>query len=500
MAELYNIGGAYYKDPSGSQRATADEQAAYLTSQAKANPNNTSMADMGWANSSGGWAAAPSSGTDPYRGYSTNYEDSKLKYINTGMPVIDTTWTGQGNIYKLPDGNTLKYDGSTSGLIAALNRYYGQGGWTDGKQPDIYPTLSTKPGSGQVPKSPGLYKDPNDGLTYGYTLDKSGNRVWGSAGNEWAYPADDNYGGEALTWKDALARAGAQINPTYNSMRDKTEAEAAATRELIPQLMAARYGMSGTKGGRVASQLTKATQSEGMAVNQIEGERQRGINELAQALMTQDQERIRQLLALQNQQEQNQIAWASLQAQQENAALDRKMAYDFRYMDELQFEKNYGLSKDELAYRMTSGDRDYQLALDELGLNKERFAWEKDPSNLDNVYKQAQISKLLSGGGGGSGGSGGRQPTQTEIINANKGSVYQGIIDEINAGSKYNDIAKLIQQNTPALATMGVDPEDALSYLDTIYNPELKAYEDYLAAGPAASLKDKVLGKISTWI
>ena len=118
--------------------------------------------------------------------------DTKNTY---NKPVIDTTWTGKsGGMYKLPDGNSVKYDGTTVGLIAAMDKYYGQGNWSNGTAPDAYPTLSQRPGTGQMPSSQGLYRG-EDGLDYGYTLDGQGNRVWGSAGNEWAHPADESSDG-----------------------------------------------------------------------------------------------------------------------------------------------------------------------------------------------------------------------------------------------------------------------------------------------------------------
>ena len=405
--DLYEIGGAYYYDDTGTKRASADDQSAYLIDQAKSDPANTSMADMGWADQKGGWVGSDDSDNDrPYRNYETNYapmDNAKSRYTDTGKPILDTTWTGMGNLYNLPDGSKLRYDGSTVGLISALNKYYGEGGWSDGKTPDSFPKLSTRPGTGQVPSSQGLYTDPQDGLTYGYTLDSNGNKVWGSAGNEWAYP-EDMSGGDAMTWKQALARAGGQLNPVYDAQKSRQEEAASQNREILPQLMAARYGMSGTKGGRIGSQMTKSVQAEGSAINAIEGERTRGINELAQGLYEQDQARVQREMQLQAEQERIAQGWAQINNAQANAEADRKMAYDFRYLDEERFLKTYGLSKEQFAYEKMTGDRAFNEGVRQFDTTLD---WEKQQYADDMAYKQAALVARSSGGSGGTGGSGG---------------------------------------------------------------------------------------------
>ena len=410
--DLYEIGGAYYYDDIGTKRASADDQAAYLIGQATSDPANTTLADMGYANPQGGWAGTDTSSTGNGLIYSNDYSnnDDYTPMGDTRSKYGNTEWTGMGNLYNLPDGSKLRYDGSTVGLISALNKYYGEGGWSDGKTPDSFPKLSTRPGSGQVPKSPGLYKDPNDGLTYGYTLDKSGNRVWGSAGNEWAYP-EDMSGGDAMTWNQALARAGGQLNPVYDTQRDRQEVAASQNREMLPQLMAARYGMSGTKGGRIGSQITKSVQAEGSAINAIEGERTRGINELAQGLYEQDQARVERQLALQAEQERIAQGWAQINNAQANAEADRKMAYDFRYLDEERFLKTYGLSKEQFAYEKMTGDRAFNEGVRQFDTSLD---WEKQQYADDMAYKQAALTASGSGGTGGTGGSGGGDLTANQ--------------------------------------------------------------------------------------
>lgn len=357
VKDLYNIGGAYYYDQGGAQRASADDQSAYLINQARGDTNNKSLADMGYANDKGGWAGTNTT-SEAYR-YAQANPDPYADYADDvlGLPVQYTGTDNNKNPY-VRFGN---------------KDYYNPNSWS---QKDA------------ILKAMG-YVDPGDS-------------------------AQDYQ--EELTWAKALGQAGDRINPVYDALRDRENAQAAANREMIAQVMAARYGMGGTRGGRIASQMTKSQQAEGMAVNQIEGERQRGIADLADQLMQREQQRLRDQEALRLQENQNALGWANLAANQAENAAQRKMQYDFRYLDDQQWEQQYGLSKDQFAYQQASGDREYQLAADQ-------FAWEKDPSNLDNVMKQTQINKLLAAGtgsGGGSGTSGSELNYNTALIRASE--------------------------------------------------------------------------------
>ena len=188
------------------------------------------------------------------------------------------------------------------------------------------------------------------------------------------------------------------------AQRLRQEQAASQNREMLPQLMAARYGMSGTKGGRIGSQMTKSVQAEGSAINAIEGERTRGINELAQSLYEQDQARVERQLALQAEQERIAQGWAQINNAQANADADRKMAYDFRYLDEERFLKTYGLSKEQFAYEKMMGDRAFNEGVRQFDATLD---WEKQRYADDMAYKQAALAARSSGGSGGSGGTGG---------------------------------------------------------------------------------------------
>jgi hypothetical protein len=104
--------------------------------------------------------------------------------------------------------------------------------------------------------------------------------------------------------------------------------------------------------------------------------------------------------------EQERIAqgWAQINNAQANAEADRKMAYDFRYLDEERFLKTYGLSKEQFAYEKMTGDRAFNEGVRQFDTSLD---WEKQQYADDMAYKQAALAARSSGGSGGTGGSGG---------------------------------------------------------------------------------------------
>lgn len=346
-----------------------------------------------------------------------------------------------------------------------------------------YGTQSAQTQTGTVQKKPTVYTAVDDPIT--------GNSI---GGIDLPYQSPANYN----------QIAAAQVNPTYDALRLKQEQDSSANRELIPQIMAARYGgIMGTKGGRTASAMTRSVQNEGAAINQIEGDRQRAVSELSRAMASEDRQATMQMLQLAMQKEQNEasndLAERRLSLDEENSSLDRKLQYDMMNMDDKQFQMTYGINK-------AQADQQIKESNYNIDQKSKEWAWQTDPTNwqntaaieaqnLDNDYKKAQISKLLSSGSGG----GGSSLTQTERNNLAKSEVFQGILDEINAGTKYEGLVNLIKNNSPGLIAMGVDPTVAQSYLDSVYDTGLKDYEAYQAAGGENSIDNYKWYKPWTW-
>lgn len=372
-SNLYNIGGAYYKDPGGSQRATSDEQSAYLIEQARNDPNNKTLA---------------SGFTQPYAA------PSQIR--------------------------------------------------------DIY---------GLQPSSPtGQANNP-----YGYTLDNNGNKVWGAAGNEWMQtPAEPM----EMSWEDALGRAGESVNPIYDSLRSRAEMEMYDTREALPQLLAARHGMAGTRGGRIASAYTDQTQKEAATMQDIEGRRQGATAEMAQAIKSMDDERAMRIwqesnnLALQKQQ-----LMLQMQASQTDDWAKRAQIYMQMQgfsADEAQraLENDPLFWKNQMEVKRGDSDLAYKQASTQALLNEQdpehwkNQAWLASNS-LDDQYKKAQIAGLYNRSTGGVGSSGAR---------SSGGSSAGG-----SAGSELNYNTALIRASElaradPRLADGEMNMADSVNY------------------------------------
>jgi hypothetical protein len=357
--DLYEIGGAYYYDPSGANRATAADQSAYLIGQAQASPTNTTMADMGWANPQGGWI-----GTNTTR---SDYADTPVNY-------------------------NVQYDDYPNEVLGLKVNYAGIGN-------DATPYVKIAGENGKTVS----YYNPNtwaqkDAIMQALGIGDYSQQAKTQRALDSAPMVQD------MTYDDMYAQAEDRVNPIFNALRDRENAAAAANREQIAQVMAARYGMGGTRGGRIASQMTKSQQAEGMAINQIEGDRQRGIADLADQLWQRELQRQQNAQQLALQQEQNDIAWATLK--QNTATENQRLALEreFRYLDDQQWMLKYGLSKEEFAYRKMADDRAFNEDVRQFDAT---LGWEKQQYADDMAYKQAALAARSSGGSGGTGGYGG---------------------------------------------------------------------------------------------
>ncbi len=89
---------------------------------------------------------------------------------------------------------------------------------------------------------------------------------------------------------------------------------------------------------------------------------------------------------------------------------------------------------------------------------------------IENEQKWAQINKTGGSGGGGSSITKG---------NAAKSSAYDDVTNAINNGTKYQDIRNNIIYNAAGYKAYGVDYQDLLKYLDSVYDPTIR-YAEYV--------------------
>lgn len=129
-------------------------------------------------------------------------------------------------------------------------------------------------------------------VSYGGTQYVGGNTNGAYTGASIPAPPAPDYDDppQAMSWEEALKQAGNAVNPTYNSLRTDAEMDYSTAREQIPQLLAARYGMSGTRGGRSQSAYTQNTQKENASIGKIEDARQSAIQVMARSIQSQDYE------------------------------------------------------------------------------------------------------------------------------------------------------------------------------------------------------------------
>lgn len=446
---------------------------------------------------------APMTGEQIANKYNMNVSDLyQTGAYNKGVPLYGSYGT-QVQTNQVPQGYY--------GYDQANNRYYTEGASAENETaaanreqmglpaPTTYqsytPPTSATPGWNKLSaeQQAAIYGQQNantlmsgpDGLTYGYTLDKSGNKVWGSAGNEWMQTPDMPM---EMSWEDALGRAGESVNPIYDSLRSRAEMEMYDTREALPQLLAARHGMAGTRGGRIASAYTDQTQKEAATMQDIEGRRQGATAEMAQAIKSMDDER-----AMRIWQESNNLA---LQKQQLMLQLQSAQTDDWArraqvYMQMQGFsadEAQRALENDPLFWKnqmdVKRGDSDlaYKQASTQALLNEQdpehwkNQAWMASNS-LDDQYKKAQIAGLYSrpsGGGGGGGSSGGSRSS------SGGGSSGGGSSDGLNYNTALIRASELARAD-PRLADGEMNIADGTNYFSL---PQLvDAYMTMLAYG-----------------
>ncbi len=91
---------------------------------------------------------------------------------------------------------------------------------------------------------------------------------------------------EMMDWGTAIKQATARVNPTYDSLRSRYEQSFSDQREQVPQLLAARFGMAGIRGGRRESAEYGTTQNENAAIGDVENNRVKAINDTASEIQS----------------------------------------------------------------------------------------------------------------------------------------------------------------------------------------------------------------------
>lgn len=214
-----------------------------------------------------------------------------------------------------------------------------------------------------------------------------------------------------MDWETALTRAKQTVNPQYDTLRQKAEVSYRDQREEIPQLLAARYGMSGIRGGRRASSESDLTQNESMGINELESQRNQATNSLATSLQDDSYSKAmdlwkaqQSLKAAQAQDEYNRYRNSILDKQSSDSTDTNLLlkALEFAKSDEAtavegeRWDKTFDYNKETDDRTQANADRAYN--------------WETDPNTWKNSLairgEEASLAKALSGGSG-SGGSGG---------------------------------------------------------------------------------------------
>lgn len=253
----------------------------------------------------------------------------------------------------------------------------------------------------------------------------------------------------------ALQQAKARLNPTYDALRGKAEQSFSKQKEQNPQLLAARHGMSGTRGGRRQSVDYGTTQAERQEISNIEGQRLTAQEQLAQAIQDQDNER-------------------QMQAYTTTEALKQK-----------QYDAEYQKYKDAVLSQAAKEESDYTRALKQLLLEREdadkaqtQSNWERTFSSrekaqsvadainqrkleLDELRTKYDISKPYYKPNS----SGSKAPTATERLEAyRKGYVDFGIrqlgVIPYNAEAPYNAFRAVQSLMNQQLADTGLKNTD----------------------------------------
>lgn len=212
------------------------------------------------------------------------------------------------------------------------------------------------------------------------------------------------------------------VNPTYAALRSRQELTSSQEREQIPQLLAARYGLSGTRGGRAQSSYADNTQSENADISSIEGQRQQALTEAALAYQEKDFARAmdkwktseslrmqQESLDMQQQQIDNQATqWQQgFDYQKLSDSQKLQLSYDQMNMSNEQFEKTYGLSKaqTEQSIKESEFGMDENSWANRLKINESAAGIANTEASTANILNA--IANRSSGGGGSSGGSSG---------------------------------------------------------------------------------------------
>ena len=211
---------------------------------------------------------------------------------------------------------------------------------------------------------------------------------------------------EQMDYAEALAKAKARVNPTYDALRGKAEQSYSAQREQIPQLLAARYGMSGTRGGRRQSQEYGVTQAENQGISDIEGQRLTAQEETAMAL--QNDENNKSMQAYQLAEAAKLQKYANAYQQYRDSVMDQQTESNTNYDRQLKQllmnreDQRYGVQDDQ--WDKTFGLQQGQFDLQKNGLENspeyQALQMEGMKANNAATWRSAKAPFPSSGGGG----------------------------------------------------------------------------------------------------
>lgn len=267
---------------------------------------------------------------------------------------------------------------------------------------------------------------------------------------------------QTMSWEDAYQQAFKRANPHFNILRGRTEQQFSEQRERTPQLLAARYGMAGLRGGRRESAESQTTQKEAQAIQELEAQREQAINSLAGDIQNQENSGAYQRWYSDAQLKQQA---ADREWQQQKAAYEAAMQKDDRAND--LFWKIMALQRED---EQNAYSREQDAANQEW--EREKFYYQ-DP--LDVQYKEAQINRLNKPPASGGGGLTSWQ--QYQVGRNNQQDAWNRTTQEVSLRKDLYTIAQQMAQNDPRLGNPNDMAANTLTQLtDAIYQDLLRQY------------------------
>jgi len=199
-------------------------------------------------------------------------------------------------------------------------------------------------------------------------------------------------------------------------------------------------------------------------------------NKIAQNYQTQSQQQARSML-----ESAKSMAGSYLQGMKEMAGGQANQP--MRTMQKEQMDINNALNKVN-AYTNLSGKVPNMDYLNMVGLQNTLGPIAGQPTYENQMYADKVVRSLIPSSGGPSNGnsySGESAPnvpsTVTERVNQSKGQALDAVGKAVNLGLSYDEIYNNIYNSAGALTSEGVNIDDVIFYLDSIYPAEQREEE-----------------------